>query len=139
MYKRCYIAGPITGIPEAVFKANFAHAKHQVENIGYTPVSPIELNHVHDNTWEAFMKVDLRAMLTCHAIYMLEGWENSKGATIEWQLAGVLGMEVIYQTNAQHHHAKTRDPHTTIYVCNDCGNAATKHAPECQHYRKLIV
>jgi hypothetical protein len=138
--KRCYIAGPITGIPEKIYKNAFEAAKRHIQASGnFIPVSPVELNHVHDNTWEAFMKVDLRAMLTCQAIYMLDGWENSKGATIEWQLAGILGMEVFYENNEHNHHAKTREPITTIYVCNDCGNAATKHADDCKHYRKLVV
>lgn len=30
-------------------------------------------------------------------IYMLQGWENSKGAKTEWQLAVALGLEIEYQ------------------------------------------
>jgi len=33
----------------------------------------------------------------CSAIYMLEGWENSKGAKAEWALAKALSLEIFYQ------------------------------------------
>jgi hypothetical protein len=33
----------------------------------------------------------------CHAIYMLRGWESSKGARAEHAVAVWLGLEIIYQ------------------------------------------
>lgn len=134
MYKRCYIAGPITGIPENEYKTNFKAAKNMVHSLGFDPVSPIELQHVHDNTWEAFMKVDLRAMLTCQAIYMLEGWEASKGATIEWQLATILKMQIIYAENPTN-----QKPPFIVRMCNGCNNCVTNHEENCPYYRKLSV
>ncbi len=34
-------------------------------------------------------------MLDCDALYMLDGWENSKGAIIEFELAKSLGIGIL--------------------------------------------
>lgn len=41
------------------------------------------------------MRRGLRQLLTCDTIALLPGWQNSRGATIEHQLATGLGMTVI--------------------------------------------
>lgn len=43
------------------------------------------------------MRKDLRMLLDCDAIYMLCGWERSKGATIEKAVAYSCGMEMIFE------------------------------------------
>jgi hypothetical protein len=34
----------------------------------------------------------------CDAIYMLDGWENSKGANIEYQYAKDNGLDICYES-----------------------------------------
>jgi len=43
------------------------------------------------------MKEDLKALLDCDGIYMLRGWEQSKGAKIEYELAMNLGIKRYYE------------------------------------------
>jgi len=95
--KKCYISGKITGLPESEYKANFEQAKKEVSELGLVPVSPVDLPHNHERTWISYMKEDLTAFLTCDCIYLLENWESSKGAVIEFHLAVQLGLETIYQ------------------------------------------
>jgi hypothetical protein len=41
---------------------------------------------------------DIKAIMSCDAIYMLEGWENSVGAKAEKALAEWCGLEVMYES-----------------------------------------
>ncbi len=95
--KKCYIAGKISGLPKEVYEANFRQAALEVKALGYDPVLPIDLPHDHDKSWEAHMKEDLKAMLDCQAVYMMEGWAGSRGAVIENSLAYDLNIKLLYQ------------------------------------------
>lgn len=44
--------------------------------------------------WEWYMRMALKQMLDCNSMVMLPGWENSRGAVIEKELAETIGMEV---------------------------------------------
>lgn len=88
-----YISGAITGVE------NYAQKFQEVEDIltkeGLEAVNPVKINHDHDKTWESYMKVDIIELMKCDAIFMLDGWEKSKGATIERNLAITLKMPLI--------------------------------------------
>ena len=49
-----------------------------------------------DLAWEQFMAGDLEMLSRCDAIYMLPGWEDSKGAQIEHSRAIELGVPAYY-------------------------------------------
>lgn len=107
---RCYIAGPIAGVPD--FRERFAAAVPAVEALGYEVVNPCDITPVdhegecppgYDPGEDAsghtssacFMRADLRALLDCDAIYMLPGWEQSRGATVEHAVAVACGIPVL--------------------------------------------
>ncbi|WP_346236718.1 DUF4406 domain-containing protein [Niabella insulamsoli] len=92
---KAYISGKITG-SESDAEEKFQDAESKVAAMGLIPVNPMTINHEHDLTWESYMKEDLKALLDCQAIYMLPCWKDSKGATIEHNLALELGLTVIY-------------------------------------------
>lgn len=46
--------------------------------------------------WEYYMRQSIRLMLYCDRILMLPGWENSRGACLERDLAKNLGMPIEY-------------------------------------------
>jgi len=94
MKKKIYISGRITGI-EHEAAAIFAKAEKELRAKGFEPVNPTTLNHEHDKTWEAYMKVCIYALLVCDGIYMLENWGYSKGAKIEYDIAEAIGLEII--------------------------------------------
>ena len=47
--------------------------------------------------WDIYWLVDsLRYMYTCDTLWLVEGWENSKGGQIEREIAEMYGLEVYY-------------------------------------------
>lgn len=93
--KRCYIAGAVTGTDD--YKERFEETAYKVIFLKHIPVNPIELAHNHDKSWESYMKETIPAMMRCNAIYMMKGWRQSKGATIEHNLAKKLNYTIIYE------------------------------------------
>jgi len=97
--KRCYIAGKIGDLPETIFKMNFENAKNEVIDMGFIPVSPVDLPHDHNKTWASYMKEDLKSLLECDVVYAMRNWRQSPGATIEINLALSVGIDIIHQPN----------------------------------------
>ena len=98
MKNKCYIAGKIGGLSVEEFTANFAEAKKEVIALGFEPVSPVDLPHNHNKSWEAYMKEDIIYLMQCTHIYVMRNWRTSPGATIEINLALQLGIHIIHQT-----------------------------------------
>jgi hypothetical protein len=95
MKNRTYVSGPMTGIADFNRPA-FNAAADRLRAQGHDVVNPADVNLGPGATWEAYMRVDLADMMTCDTIYMIAGWENSRGARIERRLAMDLGLTVIY-------------------------------------------
>ena len=49
--------------------------------------------------WQRWIRGDLEILARCDAIYMLRGWQDSKGASIEYAKARELGVEILYEDN----------------------------------------
>lgn len=98
MSTKIYISGKISGLPHAIALSKFKVAERMLIEEDYAPINPMELNHTeHDQSWKSFMRVDLKALCDCDVIYMLNNYEESRGAKIELQLARDLGMKIIYE------------------------------------------
>lgn len=91
--KKVYISGGITGVEN--YEQHFKDAEDMLKMEGFKPVNPVTLEHNHDQSWEQFMKVDLKALLDCDMIFMLENWGESNGANIERSVAKICGIEVL--------------------------------------------
>jgi hypothetical protein len=104
---KVYVSGPISGLPEEVWKKNFADACERVnanpdmiavdasavvpqcENACGSDLTFEDGSYKH--LWSCYMKWDIMALLDCDAIYMIPGSENSRGAKLELQVARSLG------------------------------------------------
>lgn len=93
---KIYISGAITNNEN--FLKEFEDAEKFLIDYGHTPVNPVKLPHEHDKTWQSYMKEDIAALCGCECIYMIHGWDKSKGANLEHQIASNLGMEVYYNS-----------------------------------------
>jgi len=93
---KVYISGPITGMPNDNRDA-FKAAEKELAANGFEPVNP---HTVWDalpfdcHSWQDYMRADIKALMDCDAVFMLEGWENSRVARLESFLACELGIAV---------------------------------------------
>ena len=104
--KRIYIAGPMTGKPDLNRDEFYKAAKRLGESKSYFEV--IDPHGVAiDEFWDEetplseVASVLLGLLTNCDAIYMLRGWEQSKGATAEHAVAKWIGLEIIYQGESE--------------------------------------
>ena len=93
---RIYIAGPMTGIKDFNYPAFHAAAK-QLRAYGDEIINPAEVVTEKDKPWAYCIRKDIAALLTCECIYMLRGYQSSRGAMLELQIATELGMNIRYQ------------------------------------------
>ncbi|MCQ2232082.1 MAG: DUF4406 domain-containing protein [Paludibacteraceae bacterium] len=96
MKNKCYISGPITNIGLSVAIKNFAKSEATLIMGGLIPVNPIKEEEPGAD-WLECMRRDIKMLMDCDCIYMQIGWEESRGARIEHDLAKALGLSVIYE------------------------------------------
>lgn len=110
--KTIYLSGPMTGIKE------YNHPAFQVEaerlrDLGYDVVSPAELNPDGSLSWHDCIKIDIKALVDCDAIALLEGWQKSQGALLEIDIAHRVKIEILI--------AKDIVTPYQVSVCTKCG------------------
>lgn len=87
-----YIAGPMTGLPQLNYPA-FHKAARQLRASGYTVLNPAESPAPCRNpSWEEWMRVAIALLIQADHVATLDGWEHSRGAQVEVNLALGLGM-----------------------------------------------
>lgn len=96
MRQKIYIAGKITGEDWKEAKAKFSNVQRILEEYGYDVENPCD-HQIENGTWEMYMRQGLKAMLECGGVFALDNWKESRGASIEVQLALDLGMFVFYE------------------------------------------
>ena len=92
--KRIYIAGPMSGWPDNNYPAFNAKAE-ELRAEGWAVENPAENPVPECGTWLGYMRMALRQLALCDAIYLLPWHETSRGASIERNLALALGLKVI--------------------------------------------
>ncbi len=92
--KRVYIAGPMSGLPDFNYPA-FNAAAERLRAAGFDVLNPAENPVPPCGTWLAYMRMALAQLVTCDTVVLLNGWERSKGAKIERQLAHDLGLNIV--------------------------------------------
>ena len=90
-----YIAGPITGISDNNVHA-FLGAGKLLNDQGYIVFNPI---HTGDGNmglpYKFYLRHALKMLAECDYMYLLPGWENSKGASMEVYVAWCLGLNFL--------------------------------------------
>lgn len=96
--KRIYAAGPMSGYVDHNFPA-FHFIARGLRSVGWDVVNPAEFNIGMQNDWKACMVTDIKLLIECDAIFMLNGWKKSKGASLEHHIAKELGLKVYYEND----------------------------------------
>jgi hypothetical protein len=92
-----YIAGPVTGLPDFNYPA-FHRAADALLDQGYVVLNPVDTEQHNDTgkpqRWDWYMRHALRMVLEAQALALLPRWEQSKGATLEVQVATALDLPI---------------------------------------------
>lgn len=98
---KIYISGAITGVSPLDAKNNFESAAIILRDMGHEPINPMEigLDESGDHTWAEYMLADMPFVFEADAIFMLENWQQSKGARIERYIFEVMEKPIFYQAS----------------------------------------
>lgn len=88
-----YVSGPISGLPENNHPAFFEAEEHLASN-GMRVLNPARIPGDDSWPWERWTKAALTMQMQADAIYMLPGWQKSRGAQLEHQVATATGMRI---------------------------------------------
>lgn len=112
--RKIYIGGPMRGFEGYNFPA-FDAAAEKLFNEGWYPVNPADVDRDCGYYPEEFpaghnwnevpegmdlrdvVRRDLDELVGCEAIFLLKGWEKSKGAKAELAVAIWLGLEILFE------------------------------------------
>ena len=105
--KPLYLAGPMTGIPQANFPL-FDRAAAELRDAGFTIISPAELDDPEERrraladepatqTWGEFLARDVKLIAEeCDGIIFLPRWWESRGARLEAFVALLSGKDLFF-------------------------------------------
>lgn len=109
MNKKIYISGAIdskeamqqSGLSREAWmelqRKRFGDAATMLWNMGWRAINPFANGVPATASWRVHMKVDIGLLLQCDAIYLLDGWGQSKGCKLELDIATTCGMEVYFE------------------------------------------
>lgn len=102
--KTVYISGQMAGIKDYNYP-KFDEVENELLNQGHTVVNPANIARgiefpkglTDEEKYPIFMEEDIKSLTSCNSIFLLKGWENSKGAKIELKVALDLKIEIILE------------------------------------------
>ena len=96
---KVYIAGPMSGYPRFNFDA-FDAAATMLRESGHIPINPAEIDRLFGIDPDTFEETEefrrnlfwlnLASLYSSDGIYLLDGWEHSRGACLEFAAANYL-------------------------------------------------
>lgn len=91
---RIYVSGPMSGFTTKEYTKAFGDAAKRLRKGGHTVVNPAELDKKGPplTSWADYLRRDIKVLVDCDAIRLLDGWENSEGAKLEAHIAEKLGL-----------------------------------------------
>lgn len=99
MGNKIYISGGISKVPN--FLEIFEEAEEKLNENGFTPINPAKVLSAlpeDETTHEEYMTVAFALLYICDSIYMLNGWEKSTGACMEYGFALAKDKKVYFES-----------------------------------------
>lgn len=129
-----YVAGPMTGYDDFNYPA-FELAGSELKQRGFTVLNPTASEAENDSgkpqEWHWYMRRAIRMVTEADAICLLPGWEESRGATLEVEVAKALQLDVRVLA------AWVRFPVLPYVVCDRLLDAETNEHCEFDGYVSL--
>lgn len=82
-------------------KAAFDAAADHLRAEGNEPVSTFDNGLPDGSSWDQHMLANIALMMTCDKIFMMDGWERSRGSRVEYKFAVERRMPVIFATDSK--------------------------------------
>lgn len=108
---KVYVSGPMTGLTKEKYRENFIrasqdavafvkHMEHPKE-VDVLVVDPsAKIGVVDGLTYADCLYIDVAFIQRCNYIYLMKGWEKSKGARFERHYAEIMGVPILYEESA---------------------------------------
>lgn len=100
---KIYISGAISGENLEQAKKRFAASAEFWQNLGFEAVNPFNNGLDDSEPWIKHICKDIELLYSCDILYLLEDWEKSKGASIEYDFAVRLGKRVLFERSLSEH------------------------------------
>lgn len=93
---KIYISGKITGDPNFVEK--FQKVEDLLISMNYEVINPVKLCQDIADNYKECMKRDIKILLECDSILMLNDWHLSSGSIVEFGIAKIIGLQIRFQS-----------------------------------------
>jgi hypothetical protein len=95
---RLYVAGPMTGIPQNNYP-EFFNVERYLRDRGYDILNPARIDQLYNQSlaprpWNWYMRKAIHMLVSCDGVATLPGWRQSRGASLEVDVARRLEMGV---------------------------------------------
>lgn len=91
----CYISGPMTGLTDLNYPAFHAMEKLLRDSFGCNVLNPAR--HPSGLSYDEYMALAMSDLDRSDVIVLLDGWQNSNGAKMEFLKAYHLNLDILYQ------------------------------------------
>lgn len=99
--KKVYISGPIAHYDLKERKNIFKQVEILLSKMGFDPVNPFNNGVPDDAHWRDHMRADIALLLDCDCIYLMKGWEYSKGCKLELDVASSCGIPILNELSPE--------------------------------------
>lgn len=96
---KLYLSGAIAHLDLDARKMAFKQKEEELSGYGFEVFNPFDNGLPDDAPWREHMRADIKKLLECDYIYMMLGWEKSKGCKLELDVASSCGISVMIEHN----------------------------------------